>query len=162
LAQSYGDREIEHGAPMNANRVSGMVLFVFALAVAWEAARLPFGSINAPDAGFFPLCLAVTLALLSGLIVLSTWLPETAAAAMPSWRGAGRVTVAVATMVAYVAVIDWLGYLLATALVMLMLLRGIERLTWRTSSAVAVVSVVGSYVLFRRLGVPLPLGIVPF
>jgi hypothetical protein len=65
-------------------------------------------------------------------------------------------------MVAYVAVIDWLGYLLATALVMLSLLRGVERVSWRTSVAVTVVSVLGSYVLFRRLGVPLPPGIVPF
>ena len=147
---------------MNADRVSGMALLVFALAVAWEAAKLPFGSINAPDAGLFPLSLAVALALLSGLIVLGTWLPETAAAAMPSWRGAGRVMVAVTAMAAYIVVIDWLGYLLATALVMLLLLRGIERLKWRTSVAVTVVSVVGSYVLFGRLGVPLPSGILPF
>jgi len=147
---------------MNADRVSGTALLVFALAIAWEAAKLPFGSINAPDAGFFPLSLAVALALLSGLIVLGTWLPETAAAAMPSWRGASRVSVAVATMTAYVAVIDWLGYLLATAVVMLLLLRGIERLKWRTSVVVTAFSVVGSYVLFRRLGVPLPPGIVPF
>ena len=147
---------------MIADRVSGMALLVFALAVAWEAAKLPFGSINAPDAGFFPLSLAVALALLSGLILLGTWLPETTALAMPSWRGASRVTVAVATMAAYVAVIEWLGYLLATALVMLSLLRGVERLRWRTSVVVSVVSVVGSYVLFRRLGVPLPPGIVPF
>jgi hypothetical protein len=154
--------KIERGAPMNGDRVSGVVLFVFALAVAWEASRLPFGSIHAPDSGFFPLSLAVALALLSGLIVFGTWLPETAAAAMPSWQGAGRVMVAAAAMAAYVAVIDWLGYLLATALVMLLLLRGIERLKWRTSVAVTVASVVGSYVLFRRLGVPLPAGIVPF
>jgi hypothetical protein len=147
---------------MSADRLSGMALLVFALAVAWEAAKLPFGNINAPDAGFFPLSLAVVLALLSGLIVVGTWLPETAAAAMPTWCGAGRVSVAAATMTAYVAVIDWLGYLLATALVMLLLLRGIERLKWRTSAAVTIFSVVGSYVLFRRLGVPLPPGIVPF
>jgi hypothetical protein len=147
---------------MNADRVSGVVLFLFALAVAWQSRLLPFGTINAPDSGFFPMSLAVTLALLSGLVILSTWLPETAAAAMPSWRGAGRVVAAVATLVAYVAVINWLGYLLATALVMLLLLRGVERVTWGVSLAVTVVSVVASYLLFRRLGVPLPPGIVPF
>lgn len=147
---------------MNADRVSGVVLFLFALAIAWEARLLPFGTINAPDSGFFPLSLAVALALLSGLVVLSTWLPQTAAAAMPSWRGAGRVMVAVATLVTYVAVINWLGYLLATALVMLLLLRGVERVRWGVSLAVTVVSVVVSYLLFRRLGVPLPPGIVPF
>lgn len=146
---------------MNADRASGVVLFLFALAVGWEARKLPFGTVNAPDSGFFPLSLAVALALLSGLVVLSTWLPETAAAAMPSWQGCGRVVVAVATLGAYVAVINRLGYLLATTLVMLLLLRGVERLKWGVSLAVTVVSVVTSYLLFRRLGVPLPSGIVP-
>ena len=147
---------------MNADRVSGTALLVFALAVAWEAAKLPFGSINAPDAGFLPLSLAIALTLLSAVILIGTWLPEAAAAAMPSWRGAARPTMAVATMAGYVAVIEWLGYVLATALVMLVLLRGIERVKWRTSVAVTVVSVVASYMVFRRLGVPLPSGIVPF
>jgi putative tricarboxylic transport membrane protein len=147
---------------MNADRVSGVVLFLFALAVAWEASKLPFGTINAPDTGFFPLLLAVTLALVSGLVVLSTWIPTTGATAMPTWQGAGRVVVAVATLAAYVAVINSLGYLLATALVMLILLRSVERLGWRVSLAFTVVSVVASYLLFRRLGVPLPPGVVSF
>lgn len=147
---------------MNADRASGTALLVFALAVAWEAAKLPFGSVNTPDAGFFPLSLAIALTALSGLIVVRSWLPDAAAGTMPSWSGAGRVTMAAVAMVAYVAVIEWLGYLLATALVMLALLRGIERLKWRTSLVVTIASVVGSYVLFRRLGVPLPSGIVPF
>lgn len=147
---------------MNADRVSGTALLAFALAVAWEAAKLPFGSIHMPDAGFFPLSLAVALAVLSASILARTWLPEAAGAAMPSWHGAGRVTIAAAAMAAYVVAIEWLGYLLATALVMLVLLRGIERLRWKTSIVVTVVSVVGSYALFRRLGVPLPAGIAPF
>jgi hypothetical protein len=147
---------------MNADRVSGAVLFLFALAVAWEAKTLPFGTVNAPDSGFFPLSLAVALTLLSGLIVLRTWLPNAVAAEMPPWQGAGRVIVAAATLVAYVGVINQLGYLLASALVMLVMLRGIERLSWRVSFAVTVVSVVASNLLFRRLGVPLPSGIAPF
>ncbi|MGH8621878.1 MAG: tripartite tricarboxylate transporter TctB family protein [Burkholderiales bacterium] len=147
---------------MNADRVSGAVLLLFALAAGWEARGLPFGIINAPDSGFFPLSLAVMLALLSALIVLATWLPEARATAPPSWQGGGRVALAVAALVAYVAVLNRLGYPLATVLVMLFYLRGLERLRWSVSLTFAVVSVVASYVLFRRLGVPLPAGIMPF
>ncbi len=147
---------------MNADRVSGLVLFVFALVVAWQAGKLPFGTINAPDSGFLPLSFAVALALLSALLVLRSWLPKTAAVTMPSWQGAGRVAVAVATLAAYAAVVDRFGYLLATALAMLLLLRGVERLKWGVSLVVTFTSVFASYLLFRELGVPLPQGFVPF
>ena len=147
---------------MNADRVSGAALFLFALAVGWEAHGLPFGTLNAPDSGFFPFLLAVTLALLSALIVLATWLPEARATTPPSWQGGGRVALAVAALVAYVAALNGLGYPLATVLVMLFYLRGLERLRWSVSLAFAIVSVVASYVLFRWLGVPLPAGILPF
>jgi hypothetical protein len=147
---------------MNTDRVSGGVLLLFAAAAGWEAWKLPFGTINAPDSGFFPLSLAVTLALLSALIVLATWLPEARATTPPSWQGGGRVALAVAALVAYVAALNGLGYPLATVLVMLFYLRGLERLRWSVSLAFAIVSVVASYVLFRWLGVPLPAGILPF
>jgi hypothetical protein len=55
-----------------------------------------------------------------------------------------------------------LGYLVTTGLVMLVYLRGLERLRWGPSLAITVGSVVISYLLFRRLGVPLPAGIAPF
>ena len=147
---------------MNADRVSGVALFLFALATGWEARKLPFGTVNAPDSGFFPLSLAVMLAMLSALIVFASWLPGARATAPTSWQGAGRVALAVAALVAYVAVLNQLGYLLATALIMLLYLRGLERVRWSVSLAITIVSVVASYVLFRRLGVPLPAGIVPF
>ncbi|MBI2297225.1 MAG: tripartite tricarboxylate transporter TctB family protein [Betaproteobacteria bacterium] len=147
---------------MNTDRVSGGVLLLFAAAVGWEAWKLPFGTINAPDSGFFPLSLAVALALLSALIVLATWLSGSRATTPPSWQGGNRVALLVVALVAYVAVLNPLGYLLATALVMLLYLRGLERVRWRVSLTVAVVSVVASDLLFRRLGVPLPAGILPF
>ena len=147
---------------MHADRVSGVVLFLFALAAGWEARKLPFGTVNAPDSGFFPLSLAVMLAMLSALIVFATWLPGARATAPPSWHGAGRVALAVAALVVYVAVLNPLGYVLATALVTLLYLRGLERVGWGVSLAITIVSVVTSYLLFRRLGVPLPAGIMPF
>jgi hypothetical protein len=147
---------------VNADRVSGVVLFLLALAVGWEARKLPFGTVNAPDSGFFPLSLAVMLAVLSALIVLASWQLQARHTAPPSWQGAGRVALAVAALVTYVAVLNQLGYLLASALVMLFYLRGLERLRWGVCLAITLASVVASYLLFRRLGVPLPPGIVPF
>lgn len=147
---------------MNSDRVSGVVLFLLALGAGWEACKLPFGTISAPDSGFFPLSLAVVLAALSALIVLAGWLPRARDDEPHSWQDAGRVALAVAALLAYVAVLDRLGYLLAGALLMLLYLRGLERVRWIASIAITVVSVLGTYLLFGRLGAPLPAGIAPF
>jgi putative tricarboxylic transport membrane protein len=158
-AKTSGHRR---GGQANADRVSGSVLFLFALAVIWQASKFPFGTISAPDSGFLPLSFAITLALLSALVVLRTWLPQTAATEMPSWGGAIRVVVAVAALAVYASVVDWLGYLISTLLVMLLLLRGIERTGWGMSLLITCISVVISYVMFRQLGVALPQGVLPF
>ena len=50
---------------MNADRASGALLCVFALAVAWEASKLPLGTLETPVSGFFPLSLAMILAALA-------------------------------------------------------------------------------------------------
>ena len=150
------------GGLKNADRASGSVLFLFALAVIWQASKFPFGTVNAPDSGFLPLSFAVTLALLSALIVLRTWLPQTDATEIPSWDGSSRVLAAVVTLVAYAAVVDWLGYLIGTLFIMLLLLRGIERMALGVSLLIACISVVISYVMFRQLGVALPQGVLPF
>lgn len=160
--QSAKTTRHQAGGQMNADRVSGSVLFLFALAVTWQASKFPFGTINAPDSGFLPLSFAITLALLSALIVLRTWLPQTAVTVMPSWDGASRVVAAVLTLVAYASVVDWLGYLISTLLIMLLLLRGIERMAWGVSLLIACISVTTSYVVLRQLGVGLPQGVLPF
>ena len=150
------------GGQANADRVSGSVLFVFALAVIWQAGKFPFGTVRAPDSGFLPMSFAIALALLSALVVLRTWLPQTVAPEMPTWGGAVRVVAAVAALVAYALVVDWLGYPISTLLLMMLLLRGIERTGWGMSLLITCISVVTSYVLFRQLGVALPQGILPF
>lgn len=147
---------------MSADRWSGGVLFLLGLGVAWEAWRLPFGTVPAPDSGFFPLILAVALLVFSAIVVLATWAPGAAPAPPPSAHGLVRVVVTVAALVAYALLVERLGYLLATGLVALLLLRGVERVGWAATLGVTLVAVLGSYVLFRRLGVPLPPGLLPF
>lgn len=94
--------------------------------------------------------------------MLTTYRPGARATPLPSSPGLARVVVAVATLLGYVLLLERLGYLVTTGLVMLLLLRGLGRVGWTATLAVTLVSVVGSYLLFRRLGVPLPPGLLPF
>lgn len=146
---------------MNADRLSGGVLFVLALGVSYQALDLPFGSLSTPDSGFFPRSLAVLLLLLAAIILGQTFAAAAAPAPLPTGRGMPRVALAAVILLGYTQVLDRLGYLVATLVVMLVLLRGLERASWRASLIVAVLSVAASYMLFRWLGVPLPRGIVP-
>jgi len=161
-SQSANSPGYRRAGQTNADRLSGSVLFLFALAVIWQASKFPFGTIRAPDSGFLPMSFAITLALMSALIVLRTWLPRTAVTEMPAWGGMGRVVATVMALVVYASAVDWLGYLLSTLLIMLLLLRGIERTGWGMSLLIACISAVASYVLFRQLGVALPQGALPF
>ncbi len=147
---------------MSADRWSGGVLFLLGLGVGWEAWRLPFGTVRTPDSGFFPLILALALLVFSAIVMLATWAPGAAPDPLPSAHGLVRVVVTVAALAGYALLVERLGYLLATGLVALLLLRGIERVSWLATLGVTLGSVLGSYLLFRRLGVPLPSGLLPF
>lgn len=144
---------------MRGDRLSGLFLFVLALYVVYEARKLPFGTLHAPDSGFFPVLLGSALVLVSGVIWLTTFSKADETAPVPSFEGTPRVVVAILALVLYVAVLERLGYLASTFGVMILLLRGVERVRWRTALAIVMVAVPGSYAVFRWLGVPLPQGI---
>lgn len=127
----------------------------------YEAWKLPFGSLRAPDSGFFPLVLGLVLVLVSGVIWAPTFSSARAPAPPEAAQGIPRVGMAILALVVYALALERLGYLASTGLVMPLLLRGLGRVGWRTTLAVSVVSVVGSYVVFRWLGVPLPRGVLP-
>ena len=144
---------------MDADRLSGLGLFILGLYVVYEAWKLPFGTLHAPDSGFFPLALGCALILVSALIWVPTFAKGRRTEPVESIEGMPRVLVAVLALVLYTVILEAIGYLASTFFVMIVLLKGLERVRWRTTLAVALPLVVGSYVMFRWIGVPLPQGI---
>jgi putative tricarboxylic transport membrane protein len=144
---------------MEADRLSGALLFALGLYIGYEALKLPFGGIHQPDSGFFPSLIALLLLCSSGLTLLATRRNEHVKETLRF--GTFRVWIAVVALILYVVVLNRLGYLVSTFLMMVLLLRGLERLNWRTTLGVAFPAVVSSYIVFRWLGVPLPPGIIP-
>lgn len=140
--------------------ISGAVLVVFAIVALFDAWKLPFGSVRAPDAGFFPLSLSVLLLLFGGGIVVGSFIKngERARFSARSWP----VAIAAAAFVVYALVLSKAGFVLATIAVMLLVMRGLGGMSWKQALLIAVPSVVLSYVAFVQLGVPLPRGPLPF
>jgi putative tricarboxylic transport membrane protein len=121
------------------------------------ASKLPFGGLRNPGPGFFPWWLGLVLLLLGAVLLgqaLRNRASATGGAARP-WK----VVLLLAALAVYVLVLDAAGYAIATFLLVVFMLRGLEPHRWPLALTVAVVAAGGSYVLFAVwLGVPLPAG----
>jgi hypothetical protein len=136
------------------------MLMILAGIAIWEASKLPFGSVRAPDAGFFPLSLAVLLFIFASGIVLNSFVSRTEPIRLSvrSWN----VLIGAMTFVIYAISLTKVGFVLATLVVMLLLMRGFGSMSWGRASLIAFPSVLLSYAAFVQLGVPLPQGPLPF
>jgi putative tricarboxylic transport membrane protein len=141
---------------------SGIFLLLFGSFLAVEALKLPLGGFRHPDAGFLPFGVSLVMIFLSVLVLAGALRKGHLKEWLRFGEGKWKVWIAVLGMLAYVLVLNSLGFLLSTFLIMLLLLRVLERQGWTTSLAISLPSVLLGYLLFTRgLGVPLPRGIIP-
>jgi putative tricarboxylic transport membrane protein len=137
---------------------AGGVLLLAAVAIR-EAGKLPLGTVGNPGPGFLPWWVSVALGLLALLWLAQVWMARPA----PEAGGSGGRILAVwglvAALSAYVALVDPLGYPVATFLLVLFVLRLVEPRRWAVALGVAAVAALGSFAVFAIwLGVPLPPG----
>jgi putative tricarboxylic transport membrane protein len=123
--------------------------------------QLGLGNLRMPGPGAWPLLLAIAMALLGGWLVFRPS-PSTKAAlkGIPHW---GRLAMALGTLFGYVLILDWLGYIVTTVLLLFVQLHWVEDQHWTKSLLIGVLGAVISFLLFGLwLKVPLPSGILPF
>lgn len=148
------------GTPLG-QQWAAAVLTAFGIAAIVAARPLPFGGITRPGAGFFPLCLAVGLTVVSAaILVRSLRSPDAEArAAGPSRRGLARAGATFAALFVYAWALTALGFGVATFLFLAFLFRAIEPQRWAVALGGAGATVMASHLLFRVwLGVRLPVG----
>lgn len=143
-------------------RYAAAALIALGLAALYEASNhLPFGTARQPDSGFFPISVAVALILSAALAIAEGPSPPRIEEA-PETGGTARIWAVIAALAVYAGVVAPIGFLVSTAALLILLLRGIGRLSWAAAAAGAVLASVGCYWLFTRLGLPLPAGILGF
>jgi len=143
-----------------AQRWAAATLTAFGIAATIDAQTLPFGSVTRPAAGFFPLCLAVALTLVAaGVLVRSLGArADEIAVAAPRGRPV-RAAATLAALLAYALVLEPVGFVVATFVLLAFLFRVIEPQPWPVALGGAAATAVAGHVLFRLgLGVRLPLG----
>jgi hypothetical protein len=104
-----------------------------------------------------PAAVGVALALLGVAHLLRPGLERPA---WPDPAGRGRVLFVFGALVLYVAGLPFLGFLPASALFILVLLRALGTFSWAATIGLAAAIAIASHLVFRRwLGMPLPPGI---
>ena len=123
------------------------------------------GSLAAPESGFVPALAGVALAVLGGFVLYGEGRAMAARGAAPPVAPAPdaarrwRVIAAVVALLAYALLLEPLGLVLTTLLVLGVLFRFVGGVGWTASLAATVAGTVFSYVLFARwLKVPFPPG----
>lgn len=138
------------------DRLAGAVLIALACAMAWEATRLPVGSLASPGPGYWPLALAIALGAFAALVSLSATGPSIERI---GWKEAPRAGMVLAACAFAALAIERIGYRLTVFVVLVVLLGVVERRRPAAAIAVALAIALGSFFLFADLlRVPLPRG----
>ena len=135
---------------------AGALLAALGAGICIAGVRLTLGSALDPQPGFFPFIGGVLLIGLAALLVLQGF-RGAGAPAETARESLGPPAILVAGLAAYAALLEWAGYPVMTALMALLALRVLGA-RWLPGVVASVLLSVGSYLLFVKLGVPLPLG----
>jgi tripartite tricarboxylate transporter TctB family protein len=141
-------------------RFPALTLVGLGLAALTEAWGLSFGTVRQPGSGFYPTLVCLAL-IVFGVLSLGAEGPASSSSAAEA-RGHARVWLVVGAVAAYVWALVPVGFVLCTAALLLLLLRVTGRILRLTSVAAAALGAVACYVLFTRLGMPLPAGLLGF
>ena len=146
---------------LTTDRVSGSVLGVFALLVIWESRRLPLGTFHQPGPAFAPILLALLLLMFAVCLMLTSGgAPLLSSIRWTEWRHAVAI---LAAAVFSVFAIERLGYRFTVLVVLIFLVKLVEKRGWLLSLGFAFALSFGSYFLFYTiLRVPLPEGLLGF
>jgi putative tricarboxylic transport membrane protein len=125
-----------------------------------EGVRLGLGSISVPEAGSFTFLAGVALTVLSVLHLFARRAAPPEYVADPEVPGAGhRVVALFAALAIYTAVLDVVGFVVATVPLSAAIMKLSHRPSWRAVCAVSIGAPVIVYVVFDvLLGVSLPAG----
>ncbi len=154
---------------MMADRVIFVCTIVIAAVYFYATTLIPSLDIGDPlGPKAFPRLLGVCLLIGAGLLFIEMWKERKAAAPRSTTAGAGDLrnlwVLAAVTVwtAAFYAVFEKLGYIVATAIYLLALMAWFNRGRWIANAASAVLFSILSYIMFLKLDVRLPQGILPF
>lgn len=132
--------------------IANFVWLALAAAVCAESLRLNVGSFHAPGPAFLPFFAAGLLGVLSLISLVQTWREKEEQKTSP-WAGTPfvKLVLLLAVLFLYTALLQVLGFILGTFMLLLFLFRVVEPVGWKTVFIVTVLTMGGTYLLFGVL-----------
>jgi len=136
-----------------ADQWSGIALSILSAGMISAALRLPYGNLHNPGPGFFPLWLGLILGGMSIALFVQTTRGKESERTLKEileedvrW---GKVLLVLGALILYGFLMDTIGFLIVTFLLMIVLLRFIEPQPWKVVIGWALAGSVGSYLIFE-------------
>jgi putative tricarboxylic transport membrane protein len=126
--------------------------------------QLPFGKLDQPGAGLFPVVVGVMLMLASLATLWEGWKMQKAELVeVPVGADLRRLLSLVGLLFGYFLLMPWLGHMISSVLFCLLLIRVLSELSWPRVTAYALVMAIMLYAIFvYLLKVPMPRGALGF
>lgn len=147
------------------DRISGSVLLLFSVVTAIESYRLGVGNVASPRAGFLPFTASIVLGTLSLLLLYSTRNKKTPDGERCedisfNLQSIPNVILTIGSIFLFAVLLNFLGYLLVTALLMVFMLGVIQPQKWYVMAIGSIVIPLSTYLIFNiLLRVQLPTGL---
>jgi putative tricarboxylic transport membrane protein len=126
--------------------------------IVWSGWDLELGSASDPGSGFLLFWTGLVMVVLSAVVLVGALRGQ----GTTRWVGGrwGKIVLVVAALALYGWLLEWLGFVLTTALLLLFLFKVVEPQRWWVAAAGALGSAVLGYVVFKVwLGAQLPAGV---
>jgi hypothetical protein len=149
---------------MNAERVSSLFWLVLGAAAAYGGFELGLGSGVAPGSGFLTFVAGVFVALMATILFIQSFRAnaEDQVRVAELWRGVKwhRAVAIVLLIIAFILVFETVGFLICSFALLVIIMRWLEGLPWKTSLLIPAITVITTYVLFKTiLKTSLPAGV---
>lgn len=149
---------------MEADRMSGFFCLIFGFLCMYASTQLTLGTFREPGPGFFPFIAGCFFSLLALLIVISSFIPgkERKNKVSSLWKRVNwrRPLTAGLLLLCYILMLERMGFLLTSLIVLFLMLRWVEKFSWGKALLISASASACTYLLFQTLlKANLPIGI---
>jgi|GEM_PF-415707 len=150
---------------MNAERLVSLVWLIVGGAVMHTSYGLGLGTGGEPGSGFLPMIAGGFICLMAVVIYVQTYTNKQMAQSRFSdhWRGTDwpRAVILVVLTLAFIVLIEILGYFVTSILLLVIIMKALEKLSWLKSIVIPIVTVTLTYLLFTSmLDTNMPRGVI--
>jgi putative tricarboxylic transport membrane protein len=143
------------------DRIFGLIWFALGSGMAIEGRKLGMGSLSSPGSGFVPFLAGSSLALCGLVLVVLATIRKGKGGGKKTWGGQNwrNLVIPVLSVVIYAFLMEPLGFLISTFLLVFVLLKMTDPKRWLSPVLTSLLVVLSCHILFSVLfKIPLPKG----